>query len=213
MRRTLLIVSCTLALAVGVNSAVRAQFTPIVQPDAWYLSATTMLPTPDTFPASSLTDGLFTVNLSAGADQYRQAPGSGWSTWNSPPWVEPTPTDVFYFPDVTSLTMTFSNPVNIFGFEGQPKPFAVHDMSAIFYMGGSQVGNITLPVDGNSGARLFAAQGTWFDQVVFSSDTEFAIGRVRYGNEPDVVPEAGTLASFGSMAGFGLLWLRRRLSA
>lgn len=201
------------ALLVAAMIPARAQFTPIPLPDAWYLTNTTLLPTPATFPASVLTDGSFSVTFSSPADMYRFTPGGGWATWNTPPWVEPTPTDVF-FTGVTSLTMTFSRPVTTFGFEAEPNPLDVYNMSAVFYYSGSPVGTITLPVDGNGGARLFAATGTLFDQVVFSSTVDFAVGRLRYGDtSPDVIPEAGTLASFGSMAGLGLLWLRRRFAA
>lgn len=211
MRRQVAFLASILALSVILRPAAQAQFTPISQPDAWYISNTTLLPTPTVWPAWSVTDGSFTVNLSAPADWDRIAPGGGWSTWNSPPWVEPTPTHVLYT-GVTSLTMTFSNPVSIFGFEAEPDPFGVHNLSAVFYLAGNPVGSITLPVEGNAGARLFAARGTFFDEVVFGGPVDFAIARLRYGMDPggEPIPEAGTLASFGSMAGLGLLWLRRR---
>ncbi|NLH98981.1 MAG: hypothetical protein GX446_05745 [Chthonomonadales bacterium] len=209
MHRSFVLVWLVAASLVSLQTGARAQFTPIAQPDAAYLAATTKLPTPLSFPASVLTDGAFSVTLSAPADTYRQAPGGGWATWASPPWVEPTPTDVFYS-GVTSLTLSFSQQVGIFGFEAEPDPYGQYLMTARFYNGASLVGSISQYVEGNAGARLFAAQGDLFDRVVFESDVDFAIGNLRYGNGPDVVPEAGTLAGFGSMAGFGLLWLRRR---
>lgn len=145
---------------------------------------------------------------------HRFAPGGGWSTWNVPPWVEPTPT-VVYYTGTTGLTMTFSGAVSIFGFEAEPNPYEVHNMTALFKYQGSPVGSISMPVDGSGGARLFAARGTLFDEVVFSSDTDFSVARVRYGYDPNMnpVPEAGTLVSLGSMLGAGLLWLRRRFQS
>lgn len=211
MRKTVFL-GVALAGVLLLRYPAQAQFAPISQPDAWYIAATTKLPTPLSFPASVLTDGTLSVTLSSPADMYRYAPGGGWSTWASPPWVEPTPTDVFYT-GVTSLTLTLSQPVNIFGFEAEPNPFSTHSMTAYFYNGSTLVGSITRDVNGNSGARLFAAYGDWFDRVVFSSNVDFAIGNVRYGMGPQPVPEAGTLASLGSFAGLGLLWLRRRFTS
>ena len=214
MRKQIACLASILALSLMLRPAAQGQFTPIAQPDAWYISNTTLLPTPATFPALSVTDGSFTINLSAPADYDRVVPGD-WSTWNSPPWVE-TPTPHVLYTGVTTLTMTFSNPVSIFGFEAEPDPFNIYNMSAVFYLGPNPVGTITLPVNGNAGARLFAARGTFFDSVVFSSQVDFAIARLRYGMDPGgpaAIPEAGTLASFGSMAGLGLLWIRRRFLA
>jgi len=210
MRKSLLVAIAVTVLTVSLHSVSQAQFTPIDQPNPEYIAATTKLPTPLTFPASVVTDGSFSVTLSSPADYDRIAPGGGWATWGTPPWVEPTPTHVLYT-NTNNLTMTFSRPVNIFGFEAEPNQYEAFPMTAYFYNGAALVGSVQRVVDGYGGARLFAAQGVTFDHVVFSSSDTFAIGNLRYGGGIPPVPEASTMASFGSMIGFGLLWLRRRL--
>jgi hypothetical protein len=81
-------------------------------------------------------------------------------------------------------------------------------MVASFFLGATLIGEIPLDVDGNGGARLFAASSTTpFDTVVLSSTDDFAIAQLRAG-----VPEPGTFAHLIGLGVVGIpaLWLRSR---
>lgn len=221
MRKLVSSMTAAVVLAVSLSVAAQAQFTPVVQPgDGTYLIDTTLLtlPPPTTYNVGSVSDAYFTATFSPIA-QYAGSIPDGWATWGSPPDTESATPGILYFPTAGPVTISFSSPVSVFGFEAEPNDFNLHPMSALFYSGASLVGTVPLVVNGSYGARLFAAYagpGASFDSVVISTDdtTGFAIGQLRYGQlGPDPVPEAGTLAGLGSMVGFGLLWLRRRSAA
>jgi len=63
------------------------------------------------------------------------------------------------------------------------------------------LGTISRNVDGDAGARLFAAQSDVpIAYVVFSSDDEWGVGAFRYGNlggPSPVIPEPGTMLLMG----------------
>lgn len=173
----------TLAVVAGGVLPARAQFTPIAQPNASYLADTTLLPVsdPDFSAVSSLTDGTLTVSFDV-AMVVLSVP-STWGSWGSPPDTEGTTPRVLWTNGFTSLTLTLSAPLTLFGFEAQPNTAVVSPITASFFSGLSPVGQIMQNVDGNAGARLFAATSTGsFDRVVLSSTDDFAIAQVRSGS-------------------------------
>ena len=114
----------------------------------------------------------------------------------------------------TAARFVLSSPMNIFGFEAQPNPFGVYPMTASFYDASDNLlGTISRNVNGNAGARLFAASSsTPIAYVVFSSQEDWAVGAFRYGTlGGPVIPEPGTMALFGTGLVASLLPLRRRL--
>jgi hypothetical protein len=191
----------------GSVSAARATFTPIPQPDAAYLAATSVLELtdPDFSALSSLSNGSFSVAFST--DLVALTVPDTWTTWGSPPNTESSTPRVLWTQGATSLTLDLSNPVGIFGVELQPNTGFPSTGTADFYSYGNLVGSITLDVDGNGGARLFAGQDNPpITSVIFNVNDDFAISRIRFGA---VVPEPGAVALLFGMSG-GLLLLRRR---
>jgi hypothetical protein len=191
-------------------------FTPISSPDAAYLAATNYID-PSAIPnftnVTSISDGTQTVYFSLadadGSPAYpvnkRTAPGGGWATWSQAPDSQRGAGDtlpVFYSNDATVLRFGLATPVNIFGFEAEPNSLAVHTMVAKFYDAEDNLlGTIPQSVNGDSGARLFAAQSDVpIAYVVFSSDVDWAVGAFRYGNlggPSPVIPEPGTMLLMG----------------
>jgi len=189
-----------------------ATFVPISSPDAAYLASTSYIAPPiaDYTDVTSISDGTQTVyfSLADGSEVYNvrkfTAPGI-WATWSQAPDSQRGAGDtlpVFYSNGATVLRFGLATPVNIFGFEAEPNPFAVHTMVAKFYDAADNLlGTISRDVDGDSGARLFAAQsGVPIAYVVFSSDVDWAVGAFRYGNlggPAPVIPEPGTMLLMG----------------
>lgn len=195
---------CAVMLVVWALPA--SAFTPISSPDAAYLAATNYIDPsaiPDNTNVSSITDGVLTVSFSTAMRKYT-APGGGWGTWSIAPDSQRGPSDtlpVFYSNGETAVTFTLSQPVSIFGFEAEPNPFGVYTMTAQFYdAGGNLLGTISRDVNGNAGARLFAAQSsTPISSVVFSSVEDWAAGAFRYTLPTGpVIPEPTTMALFGA---------------
>ena len=165
-----------------------AGFVPIPQPDATYLGQTTLLPVSglDFDTVSSLSSGGLTVSFDA--PLVALTTPTTWSSWGSPPDVESSTPRVLWTNGVTSLTITLSDPVGLFGFEAQPNTQVVSSMLASFFLGTTLIGEIPLDVDGSGGAKLFAASSTTpFDTVVLSSTDDFAIAQIRVA----VCPRAG----------------------
>jgi hypothetical protein len=187
-----------------------AGFVIIPQPDAAYVGNTALFAVPgaDFDTTSSLSFGSFTMSFDT--PLVALTTPTTWSSWGSPPDVESSIPQVLWTNGATSLSITFSNPLGLFGFEAQPNTSVVSSMVASFFLGGSLIGEIPLDVDGNAGARLFAASSTTpFDTVVLSSTDDFAIAQIRAD-----VPEPGTLAH---MIGLGVVgipayWIRSRRS-
>ncbi|MGQ9881741.1 MAG: PEP-CTERM sorting domain-containing protein [Armatimonadota bacterium] len=207
---------CALMLVVGMVPAMA--FTPISSPDATYLASTTYID-PSTIPdytrVTSITDGVLTVAFSSSMIKYTVL--GSWGTWSvTPDSQRQGPNDrlpIFYSNGATSVQFTLSTPVTIFGFEAEPNPMNVHTMHARFYdASGNLLGTISRDVNGNAGARLFAAQSdTPISYVVFSSDVYWAAGAFRYALPAGgpVIPEPTTMALFGAGL-LGFLPLRRR---
>ena len=139
--------------------------------------------------------------------QIRTVPDT-WATWNSPPFTEsPTPR-VLFSNQSNTLTMDFSKPYSIFGFEAEPESLGVSVVSVSFFNGAVLVGSISQPVDGDGGAMLFAAltDGA-FTRVTVSApeDTGFAMAQVR----ATAVPEPSMTIVF-AIAGMILLGIKTR---
>jgi hypothetical protein len=182
----------------------RAQFTPIAAPDAAYLAGSTLLPItdPDFTTLSSLGNGVFTVTFSS--DLVALTVPDTWGTWGAPPNTEDATPRVLWTQGLTDLTLSFSSPVDSFGFEAEPNALGVSPLTATFFNGANVLGTIPLDVDGNGGARLFAAKTTsFFDHVTVSSTDDFALSQLRVGS---LVPEPGPVA-FGMILTAGLLGL------
>jgi hypothetical protein len=205
-----------LSIAFGVlvvlSNEVQAGFTAISQPDASYLANTTLaqISAADFDAVASLSFGTHSVSFNA--DLVALTVPTTWSSWGAPPNVESSTPRVLWTNGFTSLTLSIGGPVNEFGFEAQPNTSVVSSMLASFYQGASLVGEIPLDVDGNGGARLFAATSTdKFNRIVVSSTDDFAIAEIRSGSVPE--PAGLTLLTLGAAAvAFAGIRARRRKS-
>ncbi len=194
-------------LTVGTHAA-HAGFVPIAQPDAAYLSDTTLLPitAADFDIVPSLSSGSFSVTFDT--DLVALTVPTTWSNWGAPPDVESSAPRVLWTNGFTSLTLKFSESMELFGMEVQPNTAIVSSILASFFEGLNLVGEIALDVDGNGGARLFAASSTTpFDTVVLSSTDDFAIAQVRAG----IVPEPSSLTMLALGSAVVMFAARRRL--
>ena len=154
---------------------------PIDNPDAAYLAATTKLDITDLPFASShesITAGTLTVAFSAPVVKLGPVP-EGWSTWSEPPFCEDPSHFVLRCP-AGSLALDLCRAVSICGFELEPAPFGEVDFTADFYLGDTLVESINRVVEGEAGARLFARENGLIDQVVVFGGAEFAIALERY---------------------------------
>ena len=107
---------------------------PFPNPTPAYLNATTKIDISGLpFDSSNdfITDGKVTVTFDTPLIKRGPVP-TGWDTWSSPPFSESANPDVLFSPQ-TSLTMTLSNPVRIFGFELEPDGFGTFTYTADFY--------------------------------------------------------------------------------
>ena len=158
-----------------------SSFTPIPLPDAAYQASTTLIglaSISDGTPLGSITDGTQTVTFDTILT--KETVGAYWSTWSSPPFSESSAPPILVSGGA-SLALSLALPSSIFGFELEPDPFGPHDFTADFYSGATLVGSIAQTVDGNAGARLFAASTDGsFDRVVITGTVDFAIAQVRY---------------------------------
>ncbi|MFC2063066.1 post-COAP-1 domain-containing protein [Chloroflexota bacterium] len=177
-----------LSISLACSSVVAAMtFSQITQPDANYIVSTAkveILDLTDNASYASITDGTLAVGFNQ--DMEKRTVPDNWETWSSPPFSEADEPHVLYTggSGVTSLTMILSEPCTTFGFELEPDPFSYEDYDAYFILtdGDILIGTISMTVNGDSGARLFAGEveGGTFDKIVISGTSEFAIAQVRY---------------------------------
>src|SRR5262249_476807 len=106
---------------------------------------------------------------------------------------------------LTSLTLTSNLLLTTFGLEAQPNTTVPATITATFFNGNTQVGQIIQAVDGDGGARLFAASSTTpFNPIVLSPTDDFAVAQVRAVPEPSAVVNLAAAGVCGLAA-----WLRR----
>jgi len=186
----------------------------ISSPTAAYTAATQLLSItdPDGANVTSLSSGAFTANFNV--PMTAATVPDTFFIWSDPPDSETSTPRVLVNP-INDLTISFSNPISIFGFEAEPVPFALQDITVQFLSGATLLGSETLTLDGFGGARLFGAAAIPgdFDTVTVSSDDTFAIANLRYGNVNldrggFPTPEPSTLLLFGAIA---VLWTISRL--
>jgi hypothetical protein len=136
---------------------------------------------------------------------------SSWATWSSPPNSESSTPAVAYDPAISD-TLTLSQPVAIFGFELEPADFGTHSYTVDYYNGSTLLGSITIGVEGNAGARLFAQEvsGNLINKVTVGGDSSdgFAMANLRFAlSSSTSVPEPGSgvlILLGGALASFRL---------
>lgn len=185
--RTVYLAGAALALVAVIRLPARGDFTPIPQPDTAYVASTDLLAitAPDFDVVAAVAYGTDTVSFDI--PLVALTVPTTWSSWGSPPNTESLAPRVLWTNGLTSLSLTSTNPLTIFGLEAQPNTSVVSTISANFFSGSNLVGTITLNVDGNGGARLFGASTTTtpFNRVVLSSTDDFAIAQVRVSAVPE----------------------------
>jgi len=202
----------------------KADFNPIPTPTAGYTSSTSLINIagiPDgTTVIPSVTDGIQTVSF--GALMNKTTVGVGFATWGAPPFTESSTPAILTTPPtpviVTTLQLLLSVPSLTFGFELQgDAQNTTNEFNVQFYEGAVPVGNITQFINGNAGARLFAAFSTdspFTSVVITNVDGQaggFAIANLRY----TAVPEPATIAMVAqAIAAVGFYgWRKRRQAA
>lgn len=187
--------SVEVAYGLNAEGELSLAATPIDNPDAQYLAATTKIDIAG-LPFGSIqdfiTDGTLTVSFSTPVEKVGPVP-DGWLTWSSPPFSE-DPNPYVLRADTTSLVLDLSHYVTIFGFELEPFPFSDVAFTADFYDNDELVESITRVVNGNAGARLFAREGEPINRVVITGATGFGFAQVRY-QLASPIPFLATLAA------------------
>jgi hypothetical protein len=203
-------------VALAPLSAAHAAFVAFPLPNPPYVSGTNLISfsAPDFSTLSSISDGTQTVHFNV--PLVALTVPTTWTSWGSPPQTESATPRVLWTNGSTSVTLTFGNSTT-FGFELQPNTSTPSSLTAEFFNGAVSLGSITRNVNGNAGARLFAARTTTgsFDRVVITGTDDFAIAQVRYAPTTLVVPEPASATLFGlgvlGLAGMG--WRGRRMAS
>jgi large repetitive protein len=168
-------------------------FSPIAQPGdplpggTVYTAGTTNLSAEipaDGDTVTSLSESGETLNFSYALTAATVPPT--WATWGSPPATESaTPRVLDTAGSEAPLTISLSQPANVFGFEAEPLIYSSFTLTADFYEGAKLVGSISQSVNGNAGALLFAgATNQAFTSVVITQESGasgIAIAEPRFG--------------------------------
>jgi hypothetical protein len=186
------------------SPAAQAAFTVIPQPDPAYVAATSVI------DLSSLADYDEVTSVSLGAQtlsfdqtlEKRSVPDT-WSTWGAPPATQSDSPQVLYNAGLR-LEIQLAQRASIFGLELEPEQYGSFPFKADFYNASSLLGSILQSVDGDAGAKLFAARlASGFTRVVLettSGDSNgFAVAQLRFGTSvPGPLPVLGAAAAFSS---------------
>ena len=160
---------------------------------------------------TTVTDGTETATFSS-ALTAGTVPTS-WSTWNSPPAVESSTPRVGEDIAATSLTITLSLAVEVFGFELEPNNSGPFQTTVSFFNGATPLGGVTLFPNGSSGALLFAADagaGGPFITSVTITESAGAGGFALANFRDSATPEPGSLLLMGSgLVGLAMFARRR----
>lgn len=183
MRFGKVLVQSAVWIALAGTSAF-AQLTTISSPTSSYTGATTLftIAVPDGTAVPSLTAGGETVTFTASPTlTAHTVPNGGWATWNSPPLTESATPRVLTNYSSTTVTLTFSAPIGVFGCEVEPDPFSAHTITATYMNGISTIGSVSRSVNGSAGALLAAASSAQpITSVVITSDVDFAMAQLRF---------------------------------
>jgi hypothetical protein len=188
----------------------------ILLPNAAYVSNTSLISfaDPDEAYINSAADAMLTVSFSTPVRA--STVGDDWSTWGAPPQTESAMPRVLWsgldanFNPITSLTLSLSRTVSLFGFEAEPGPTDTHTILAQYFLGNQLQASISRDVNGSGGALLFADSGGVFDSIVVTSDADFAVGQLRYSlATPTPEPSTWALSASGLLL---LGWRKRRRS-
>ena len=115
----------------------------------------------------------------------------------------------------STLTLTLTGNFNVVGFELEPDNFAVEEVTAQYFNGGTLLGTIDLFPNGSSGALLFAAQSSSDITSVVITDLaggDFAIAQLRAGLIQPTTPEPGTMILLGTGLLGALGVMRRKMN-
>ncbi len=185
-----------------------------------YTAGTTLIPIQSEGSVTSITDGVEMVSFTSGSPATPTTMVGGAAVpdeWNVTPYVE-TPTPNYLendFPPGGSITLTLSQPADVFGVEMQWAPFpqfngSTNTMEATFYDGATPVASSMNPISqpisetapspgpSDGGALLFAAQTNQvFTSVVLTNlggsgeedEAGIAIAQVRYALPPPITPQ------------------------
>jgi PEP-CTERM motif len=209
--------AAAVVVALGPLSAARAAFVAIPQPDVAYTSGTNLISFGDSdfSTLSFISDGTQTVNFDISLVALTVP--TTWASWGSSPNTESATPRVLWTNGFTSATLTLASSTTSFGFELQPNTLVPSSLTAEFFNGAVSLGSITQAVDGNAGARLFAARTTTgsFDRVVITGTDDFALAEMRYAASTQIVPEpaSATLFGLGVLGLVGLRWRGRRMAS
>ena len=206
--RTFVLVSFSVVLWLALAAIpAYADFTAISNPgDGTYLADTCKIDAWHALPlfssVTSVTGCGVTVTFSSAMSKRGPVP-SGWATWSSPPFSETATPHVLFSLGAPAVSMSFSVPLSIYGYEAEPNLFAVSTMTATYNPGAHGV--ISRAVAGMAGARLFAGQSSdvLFSGVAFSNPAGggFGIAQIRVCLTciPGIpVPEPSGLLMLGS---------------
>jgi hypothetical protein len=206
-------------------ATLQAGFVQIPQPDAAYTSSTTLLPIPgnDFDTTLTLSDSNLTVTFSTLMEVFTAE--TSWGTWGSPPATEGNMTKVLSPFDftLTSVTMSFSQPLTTFGLEAEPDGFTQGSfpMRLDFFNGVTLLGTVSYPaVDPIGGAVLFAATSmTPITSATLTVEgnsndpagTDPGMARLRYAlaSTTSTVPETGSSIGLMLMAVLALFAVHR----